>query len=99
MAMNDDLKRELLDQLSAEMNIKKGNKDARFDSSTGTLYNNTFRNIAISHVDTDQFTKGKSYDGGEIVHGQMKIIDDNNMPATLKLGDYDFEFRLHVMEE
>lgn len=99
IAMDDALKRELLDKLNAEMNVKKESKDARFDSSTGTLYNNSFRNYAVAHVDTDNFTKGKVYEGGEIINGRMQVIDDHNRPANIDVADYDFEFRLHVIEK
>ena len=53
MAMDDKLKKELLDQLNAELGVKKETKDARFDSSTGTLYANDLKNFAISHVDSE----------------------------------------------
>ncbi|MCR4605411.1 MAG: hypothetical protein K5639_05375 [Eubacterium sp.] len=97
--MDEALKKQLLDQLNAEMNVKKENKDARFDSSTGTLYTNSFRNYAVAHVDTENFTKGKVYEGGDIINGKMRVIDDTNRPANIDVGDYDFEFRLHVMEK
>ncbi len=96
MAMNDELKKQLVEQLGAELGVKKENKDARFDSSTGTLYANELRNYAVALVDTEQFTKGRAYEGGEIVNGLMRILDDNNRPSNIHLDDYDFEFHLHV---
>ena len=96
MAMNDELKKQLVEQLGAELGVKKENKDARFDSSTGTLYANELRNYAVALVDTDQFTKGRVYEGGDIVNGRMRIMDDMNRPSNIHLDDYDFEFHLHV---
>lgn len=94
--MDDNLKKQLVDQLNAELGVKKESKDARFDSSTGTLYANDLKNYAIALVDTDQFTKGKTYEGGEILNGRIRVIDDNNRPSNIHLEDYDFEFHLHV---
>ena len=96
MAMNDELKKQLVEQLGAELGMKKESKDVRFDSSTGTLYGNELRNYAVSRVDTEQFTKGRTYEGGDIVNGRMRIVDDNNRPSNIHLDDYDFEFHLHV---
>ena len=96
MGMNEDLKKQLVEQLGAELGVKKESKDTRFDNSTGTLYANELRNYAVSHVDSEQFTKGKTYEGGEIVNGRMRIVDDNNRPYNIHLADYDFEFHLHV---
>ena len=94
--MDDNLKKQLVDQLNAELGVKKESKDARFDSSTGTLYANDLKNYAVALVDTDQFTKGKTYEGGEILNGRIRVIDDNNRPSNIHLEDYDFEFHLHV---
>ena len=94
--MDDNTKKQLLDQLNAELGVKKESKDVRFDSSTGTLYGNDFKNYAISHVDTEQFTKGKTYEGGEDLNGRIRVIDDNNRPSNIHIEDYDFEFHLHV---
>ncbi len=94
--MDDNTKKQLLDQLNAELGVKKESKDVRFDSSTGTLYGNDFKNYAISHVDTDQFTKGKTYEGGDVLNGRIRVIDDNNRPSNIHIEDYDFEFHLHV---
>lgn len=94
--MDDNLKKQLVDQLNAELGVKKESKDARFDSSTGTLYANDLKNYAVSLVDTEQFTKGKVYEGGEILNGRIRVIDDNNRPSNIHLEDYDFEFHLHV---
>ena len=94
--MDDNTKKQLLDQLNAELGVKKESKDVRFDSSTGTLYGNDFKNYAISHVDTDQFTKGKTYEGGDVLNGLIRVIDDNNRPSNIHIEDYDFEFHLHV---
>ena len=96
MAMNDELKKQLVEQLGAELGVKKESKDARFDSSTGTLYANEFRNYAVALIDSDQFTKGREYEGSDIVNGRMRIVDDNNRPSNIHLDDYDFEFHLHV---
>ncbi|MBO4396879.1 MAG: hypothetical protein J5819_11120 [Eubacterium sp.] len=97
MAMNDELKKQLVQQLGAELGVKRESKDARFDSSTGTLYANELRNYAVSLIDSEQFTKGKAYDGvGDIANGMMRIVDDNNRPSNIHLEDYDFEFHLHV---
>ena len=94
--MDDNTKKQLLDQLNAELGVKKESKDVRFDSSTGTLYGNDFKNYAISHVDTEQFTKGKTYEGGDVLNGRIRVIDDNNRPSNIHIEDYDFEFHLHV---
>ena len=97
MSMDDELKKQLVEQLGAELGVKKENKDARFDSSTGTLYANDLRNYAVARIDNEQFTKGKAYESnGDIVNGRMRIIDDNNRPSNIHLDDYDFEFHLHV---
>lgn len=96
MSMNEDLKKQLVEQLGAELGVKKESKDTRFDNSTGTLYANELKNYAVSHVDTEQFTKGRTYEGGEIVNGRIRIVDDNNRPSNIHLDDYDFEFHLHV---
>ena len=96
MSMNDELKKQLVEQLGAELGVKKESKDARFDSSTGTLYANELRNYAVSLIDTEQFTKGRIYEGSDIVNGRMRIVDDNNRPSNIHLDDYDFEFHLHV---
>ena len=48
--MDDNLKKELLDQLNAELGVKQGSKDARFDSSTGTLYANDLKNYPVKCV-------------------------------------------------
>ena len=94
--MDESLKKQLVDQLNAELGVKKESKDARFDSSTGTLYSNDLKNYAIALVDSDQFTKGKVYEGGEILNGRIRVLDDNNRPSNIHLEDYDFEFHLHV---
>ena len=94
--MDDNTKKQLLDQLNAELGVKKESKDVRFDSSTGTLYGNDFRNYAISHIDSEQFTKGKTYEGGEVLNGRIRVIDDTNRPSNIHIEDYDFEFHLHV---
>jgi hypothetical protein len=44
--VDDNTKKQLLDQLNAELGVKKESKDVRFDSSTGTLYGNDFKNYA-----------------------------------------------------
>lgn len=98
MALNDELKKQLVEQLNAELGVKKETKDARFDSSTGTLYANVLKNYAISHIDSDHFTKGKTYEGGEVLNGRIRVIDDTNRPANIHVEDLDFEFHLHVLD-
>ncbi|HAK58603.1 MAG TPA: hypothetical protein DCP06_06460 [Lachnospiraceae bacterium] len=99
MAMDENIKKQLVEQLGAELGVKKESKDVRFDSSTGTLYGAELRNYAVSHIDSDQFTKGKTYEGGDIVNGRIRVIDDNNRPSNIHLSDYDFEFHLHVAKQ
>ena len=96
MAMDDEIKKQLVEQLGVELGVKKENKDARFDSSTGTLYANDLKNYAVSLIDSDQFTKGKVYECGDIVNGRLRVINDVNRPSNIHLDDYDFEFHLHV---
>lgn len=99
--MDDDSVKGSLIQELAEAFIKeegpqKDIGDSRFNKATGTLIaTNTFINFALSHIDEEDFTKGKVYKCSQIENDFTRIISDSGKEIRVNINDPDFSFKIN----
>lgn len=94
----DSLIHELADTFVADENRKEEGK-SRFNKATGTLIaENCFINFALSHIDEEDFTKGKVYKCSQIQNDFTRIISDSGKEISVNINDPDFSFKINPVK-